>query len=274
MEVCVKIASTLVCAGLFFAGSSAVADTTAVYKPKSKTIPVTMTVEISDNGNSRYQMSTGRAYGLELGGVDYVVDLGASRPVVDRADDLFTAQKEAMAAFMPAFRQHDTTAGPHLVPLGKVKINGRAGQAFGYEVGTKVTTGVVINDNPGSIQVGKSTRELAQSAIQSPTGSPVIVISDDPELAPLAKVMANEFGKSFAMLSGVIGDPPEMVKEMQTILGQGAPLAFAGMELQFVSHARIDPRRFELPAPPETLDQIRHKMKPLEPPPTAPQGNP
>jgi len=65
------------------------------------------------------------------------------------------------------------------------------------------------------------------------------------------------------------GIQPWIAKEMLAILKTGAPLSFAGMELRSVNHALIDPRRFELPAQPETLDQIRERMKPLPPPPTA-----
>lgn len=265
-----KLASIIVCTGLFFVGSRATADTTAVYKAKAKSFPLTMTVEIADNGNVRYQMSAGRTYGLVLGGVDYFVEVGAKGPVVDRADDLLTAQKEAMAAFMPPLQHHDTSAGPRLVMMGKVTINGRKGQAYGYSKGTTGTPLITINPEPGKL----TTREATESDIKSATVTPVVVISDDPKLAELGKVMANQFGKSLSMLSGMIGGTPGMATEMQAILKTGAPLSFAGMELQSVNHAPIDPKRFELPAQPETLDQIRERMKPLPPPPTAPLPNP
>lgn len=265
-----KLASIIVCAGLFFAASRATADTTAVYSAKSKSFPLTMTVEIADNGNVRYQMSTGRTYGLVLGGVDYIVELGAKGPVVDRADDLMTAQKEAMAAFMPSLQHHDTSAGPQLVAMGKTTIHGRTGQAYGYRKGTTATSAISINPDPGKI----TTKEATKSEIESVTATPVVVVSDDPQLAALGKVMANQLSKSIAMLSGMIGGTPEIADEMQAILKTGAPISFAGMELQSVNHAPIDPKRFELPAPPETLDQIRERMKPLLPPPTAPLPKP
>jgi len=262
-----------VLAGLLLVGSAAAADTTAIYKARSKTIPITMTVEIGNDGSARYQMSTGRTYGLVLGGVDYFVEMSAKGPVVDRADDHLTAQKEAMAAFMPAFRHHDTSDEPPLVPIGKVTINGRTGQAFGYKLeknGATPTTGFVFDPGPELAQVGKiTTKESTEPEARKAIANTVVVISDDPELAELGKVMANQFGKSIAMLSGMIGETPGMAKEMQAILKTGAPLRFAGMDLASVNHAPIDPKRFELPAQPETLDQIRERMKPLPAPPTA-----
>ena len=235
-----KITPTILFGGLLLAGSAASADTTAVYKAKSKTIQAGMTVEIANDGSTRYQMSMGRTYGLVLRCVDYFVELGAKGPIVARADDLMTAQKEAMAAFMPPFQHHDMSAGPQLVPIGNVTINGRTGRGFGYRPEKK-----------------------------DATVSPVVVVSDDPELAQLGKLMANQLAKSIAMLSGMVGSTPGMFKQMQSILQTGAPLSFAGMELQSVNHAPIDPKRFNLPAQPETLDQIRERMKPLAPPPTA-----
>lgn len=247
------------------------ADTTAVYKAKRH--PVTMTVEIADNGNVRYQMSTGRTYGLVLNGVDYFITLEPSGPVVDRAADLVIAQKEAMAAFAPALPQQDTSAGPHLVPMGKVTVNGRTGQAFGYkpeETGATAIPTWEINDNPDVAQLGKiTTRQVTESEVERAMAAAVVVISDDPRLAQLGKAMSKQFGTSLMLMTGVIGTAPDMFTDMHKLLQSGAPLSFAGMELESVNRAPIDPKRFELPAPPQTLDQIRARLRPLPPPPTA-----
>jgi hypothetical protein len=268
----VRLVSIIVCAGLFFAASPATADTTAVYRARAKSFPLTMMVEIADNGDVRYQMSAGRTYGLVLGGVDYFVELGAKGPIVDRAEDLVTAPKEAMAAFMPAFQQHETPKGPELVPMGKVTINGRTGQAFGYKPekkGATATAVVVFNDKPEIAHPGKITmREVTESEKDRMIAGTVVVISRDPDLAQVGKAMAKQFGTSRTMLTRMIGNTPGMLTEMDKLLQSGTPLSFAGMELQSVNHIPIDPKRFELPAQPETLDQIRERMKPLPPPPT------
>ena len=262
-------------AGLLFAGSPAAADTTAVYQAKSKAIPMTMSVEVGNDGSVRYQMSAGRTYGLVLGGVDYFVTLESKGPVVDRADDLVAAQKEAMAGFMPGFSNQDSSSGPQLVPIGKATINGRIGQAYGYEKGTTAATGVVFNDKPDFAQMGAvTTREVTESEKDRMVAATVAVISDEPDLAQLGRAMAKQFGISATMLARMIGHTPGAAKEMQAILEMGAPLSFGGMKLNSVNHAPIDPKRFELPGQPETLDQIRERMKPLPPPPTAPLTKP
>src|SRR5436305_12631035 len=100
------------------ASIAAQADTTAVYSSRNKGFDLSMTVEIADSGKVRYQMSRGRTYGLVLDGVDYFVQVEANGQTVDRLNDLITAQKEAMASFMPSFKDHDIPSGPELVPIG------------------------------------------------------------------------------------------------------------------------------------------------------------
>lgn len=278
MEVRVRIGLIIFAAGLLFAGSSVSADTTAVYKAKSKAIPITMTVEIADNGNMRYQMSTGRTYGLVLGGVDYFVDLGPRSPVVDRVDDLVAAQKETMAPFLQGFRQHDTTAFPQLVPTGNVTINGRTGQGFGYkseEKGRSGTPVFLFDDHPKLANSGQATtRELSDSQAKKLLAGATVVISYDPDLAQLRSAMAQQFGTALRMLTGTIGEVPSTFAQMERLLQSGAPLSFGGMELQSVNHTQIVTKRFDLPAQPETLDQIRDRIKPLPAPPTASPAKP
>jgi hypothetical protein len=270
----VKIASIIVFLGLASASSSTLADTTAVYKARS--FPLSMTVEIADSGNVRYQMSNGRTYGLVVGNVDYFVTLDTKGPLVDRVSDLLTAQKEVLAPFLSAFRNHEFSTGPELVATGTVTINGRIGEAYAYDP-KKIDTaksGVVFNDSPLA-QPGKvTTKQLTESQKKEAIAATVVVISNDPDLAQLGKAMAKQFGTSQSMLTGMVGDTPAMLKQMGKLLQGGAPLSFAGMELQSVNHAQIDPKRFELPAEPETIDQIRSRMKPLPPPPTASTAKP
>lgn len=279
-EMHVKLASIIVWACLFCTASSAAADTTAVYAARTKSFPLRMTVEIADNGNVRYQMSAGRTYGLVLGGVDYFVELGAKGPIVDRAEDLLTAQKEAMAAFMPALdlEPHDGPTDPQLVRTGTVTINGRTGEAFAYKrdkTGATTKSVVLLNPHPEDAPIGTvTTKHMTQAELDKAIATAVIVISHDPDLAQLGKAMAKQLGTSRMMLTRMLGQAPGMVTEVEKLLQSGAPLSFAGMALESVNHTPIDPKRFELPAEPETLDQIRERMKPLPPPPTATPSKP
>jgi len=234
----VKQVMGIALATALLASSPAKADVTAVYQAKGHA--VTMTVEIADGGSVRYQMSVGSTYGLVIDAIDYFVQPGPNGPIVQRVSDLMTAQKEQMAAFLPKDMVPDDFVGPKLVPMGKVTINGREGRAYTYE-----------------------SQQVAKSPI------PVVVVSDDPRLAQLGRVMANQFAKSSAMMDGVFGRTPGMITEMEKILNSGAAISFAGMELVSTNEAKIDGTRFNLPAPPETLDQIRARLKPPPPPPTA-----
>lgn len=258
-------------AGLICAATAATADTTAVYHARNKSFPLEMTVEIANDGSARYQMSMGRTYGLILGGVDYFVEVGADGVLVDRLDDLITVQKEAMGELIPVHKGVETPADSKLVPIGTITINGRIGKAYGYMKGTGHSPAVLINPDPGPTM---TTRNPTPSDVKAATATPVLVISDDPELAPIGKVLADQFGKAIAALSGMMGSTPDVATQMQAILKTGAPLAFAGVELQSVNHARIDPKRFGLPGKPETLDQIRQRLRALPPPPTAAPAKP
>jgi hypothetical protein len=229
---------------LLFA-SPAHADMTAIYKSPSKTFDMTMTVEIADDGRVRYQMSVGNTYGLVIDDIDYFVQVDPQGPIVQRVSDLMTVQKEAIAGFLDKVPQPPKNEGPELIEVGKVTIHGREGRAYIYT-----------------------------SQRGSKGAAPVAVISDDPNLAPLGRVMANQFSKSMTMMGGMVGHAPSMATEMDKILHTGTAISFSGMELTTVNDAKIDPKRFDLPAEPLTLDQIRQRMKPLPPPPTASPDNP
>lgn len=266
--VLLRLAKLTVAAMAFIAAVPALADTTAVYKAKRH--PITMTVEIADDGNVRYQMSTGKTYGLVLDGVDYLVTLEPSEPVVDRAADIVAAQKEAIAAFDPALPSQDLSGGPRLVPIGEVTINGRTGRAYGYKSDASDATALFtweINDSPDVAQLGEiTTEQVTEIEKERAITAPVVVISDDPNLALLGKAMSKQFGTSLTLMRGLLGNVPDVFTEMDALLQTGAPLSYAGMDLVSVNHAPIDPERFELPAPPQTVEQIRARLKPIPPP--------
>lgn len=220
------------------AASPAAADITAVYKGSQ--MPMTMTVEIADDGRVRYQTSGNSTYGLVIDDVDYMIQAGTTGPIVERAADLMTVQKEMMAQFMPRMSAQQKHAAMEFVESGRTTINGRDGIGFRSK-------GSAAKDNL----------------------PPDVVISEDPKLKPLGKVMAHQFSKSMAMMGDILGDGASPFASMEAVLKRGAPLRFATMELQTVNEAPIDPRRFSLPAPPQTIDQIRARLKPLPLPPTA-----
>jgi len=229
----------LFCASLV--AGAARADTTAVYK--SEHFPVSMTVEIADNGNARVQMSHSATYGIVRDDIDYFVQAGSAGPIVDRATDLMAVQRELMAAFMAQKKLPDFSKDApffEVVPSGSILVNGRPGTAYALKTDKK--------DAPPHI---------------------FMVISKDPALRQLGEVMAKQFSKSLDMMDDLLGGPPPMSVSVVHALQSGAPLRFSGMDLATVSNASIDPKRFELPVPPETIDQLRKRMQPPAAPPTA-----
>jgi hypothetical protein len=196
--------------------------------------------------------------------MDYFVDLSTGKPVVDRVDDLVAAQKQAMPAVVSEFKKHGPIAGPLFVPTGEVTINGRSGQAFGYNLKNGVPTDtpvMMFNPHPELSEFGKTTTNISEAEAKKALARTVVVISHDPDLAQLGKAMAKQFGTSTQMLTGMLRSTPNTFRQMQGLLQSGAPLSFGGMDLLSVNHTPIDPKRFELPAKPETVAQIREKMK-------------
>ncbi|MEP9358900.1 hypothetical protein [Sphingomonas sp. KR3-1] len=231
-----------------FLATPAWADTIATYSAQGGMM--TMTVEIATTGEMRVtmggkmleQLKAKAPAGMDLdqfGGIvrdgeNYMLQPGPDGKVrVIRMRDAAAVMKEFMAAHMADFSKppEDAMQGPKLVARGTATINGRTGKAF-YGADAKASTKVL----------------------------PVAVISTDPDLAKLGEAMRRQFATSMQMM-GSAGFPA-MGSSMDAVLAQGAPLAFAGMELQTVRHDAIPPARFVLPAEPASLDQVRELMTP------------
>src|ERR1044072_1650143 len=155
---------------LAFAGP-AWADTTAVYKSAAG---AEMTVEISANGNARSTMDAHGTYMLTVDGQDYFVLFTAKGTVVDRASDVGSVMADYMQKLMSDNRIPQMRDAPHsgfdFIQGGQVTVQGRAGTAWSMKVG----------DGPSS-----------------DTG---VVISADPDLAELGRVVARQFEASVEML--------------------------------------------------------------------------
>jgi hypothetical protein len=190
-----------------------------------------MTVKIASNGDLRGDvagditgMATGRTYYF-VGGQDYFIDVSGT--VVMRSEDIERVLAEqADKLDFSSFR-----APPlKLVRKGTVSIKRWSGDAY---------------------------------YMQAPSGQlsprPVTVISHDPSLAQLGKAMARQFAASERMISQITkGHAP--MSNMEQVLSSGAPISFAGAELQSVSFDAIPKEEFALPSQPAALDEVRKKM--------------
>lgn len=219
----------LICIFLCFAGP-ALADTTAVYEAPAANFR--MTIQIAANGDMRGDIAgQPGVYFLTLSGQGYFVIQTSSGVVVDRVEDevaalKIVAEKRLNASFKAMM---EAAADPELANLKLTKgdeivVQGRKGTPYYF---------------PGPL---------------SPASRPVVVTSSDPELAPIGIAMARQS----AMLNSLqfMGPPSGLSLELDAIMKGGAPIALAGAELTTVSYEPIPPSRFELPAAPESLEDI------------------
>ena len=188
-----------------------------------------MTIKIASNGDIRGEVP-GRTYYF-VGGNDYFADRTDTGVIVMRLDDMAKIMAEKFAEMsakmgMPSFSPPPMT----LVQKGTVAISKWSGDAY---------------------------------FMQAPNGQvsprPVAVISHDPSLAELGRAMARQYAKSEMMMGQVMaGHLPS--SNMDQVLGSGAPISFAGADLQSVSFDPIARDEFVLPAQPVPLDDVRKRM--------------
>ncbi|TMJ13298.1 MAG: hypothetical protein E6G94_12180 [Alphaproteobacteria bacterium] len=212
-------------------GSPALADMTATYVAQK--VAMKMTIEIASNGDVRGGTSSPTAYFIVHDGHAYVIQASFDGPVVMRMEDMAAVMTEQMKRMMPNLPADAAKNMPEwkLVKGPAVTIRGRQGVA--YYMG-----GLPKN---------------------SPTESPMLVISTDPALAPLAAAMEHQFAMSTGMMGQMLGGSNPM-SGLEAVLKTGAPLVLTGMELDSVTTDPIPPSRFALPAEPATIEVVRKTL--------------
>ena len=231
----IGVAAPCALAWLAIAGASpAAADMTATYSAPH--VSFSMKVEIDDNGDVRGQVTGQSQYFVTRGGEGFLIQTTPKGALVTRVEDVAAIMAEQWAALSPPEDLAEELPALNLIESGTATINGRTGRAyFGKGRDGKLSPG------------------------------PVVVISDDPHLAPLGKAMARQFAMSNVMMAQALGEVPPFAREMQRILETGTPLLFSGAELQSVEISPIDATRFELPKRPETSDEVRARLLPTKP---------
>jgi hypothetical protein len=207
--------------------SAAQADTTATYG--NAAAKFAMTVKIASNGDIRAEVP-GRTYYF-VGGKDYFADRTDTGVIVMGVDDMAKVMAEQFAELSAKMGIPSFSPPPMaLVQKGTVAIGKWSGDAY---------------------------------YMQAPNGQvsprPVTVISHDPSLVELGRAMERQFAKSEMMMGQVMkGHAP--TSNMVQVLRSGAPISFAGAELQSVSFDPISKEEFVLPGPPAAIDEVRKKM--------------
>ena len=122
--------------------------------------------------------------------------------------------------------------GP-LFQRGEVSINGRVGHAY------------YVTAQPSS-----------------PTEKPDLVISEDASLAPLSNA-ALRYMDTAANITAVGIISPHTLDRERDALKLGAPLRFMNSDMSSVGFDPISADRFRLPAPVESLAEVRKNPPPL-----------
>lgn len=208
-----------------------------------------MVVYVDDTGRDRTDIVTnGKTMGSVIyrDGETYLIEHNPDGTVVvSRQSDLMTVMRETFLATLGKFKfpkEKVPATMYRIVDLGPESVNGRAGMRYGL-----VEEGVA-----------KGVEPLFQS-----------VVSTDPALAPLARIMARQMLASQQSIAGIFPESTNLFTMTAAILAKGAPLRMEKlMHLDSVETVDIDPKLFDLPGPVQTIDQIRARRKPIEPKPS------
>jgi len=186
-------------------------------------VELSMTVEVSDTGNFRLHLPGVPFYVLSMAGQIYLVSSAGSETQVMRAEDVNIALLE----YTRAQGTGDLTLLEDLESRFSWKEVGPTTQA-GWD---GVSFALTFDDGPA-------------------TQAPMLAVSDDPRIRPLAKPFI-EVQTSFGRLLTIV--PPGS----KAIFERGAPLQIMFLKLVETNFAPIDESRFAIPVKPMTLDELR-----------------
>jgi hypothetical protein len=242
----------------FMAAASAQADITARYEGAGNQAP-TVSIAVDDAGQvhvegGRPNQPDQRMVLITRGGVGYFSGTDVQGSFVARQDDMLAVVNDAIRQAMPAAVRdalsHVAQARFEIVEGGLETVGGRQGRV--YTLRPVLPPAPV----PASAHGGDGTDN--PDAPQPPFE---IVISDDPELAPVGREMARLFASGVPLIEAVLGALPETATQLQNLLARGTPLRIGDQfQLRSVSAAPIPDRTFALPAPPLTRAQLAERM--------------
>ncbi|HYJ52708.1 MAG TPA: hypothetical protein VEW04_06015 [Allosphingosinicella sp.] len=242
----------------FLAAAPAQADTTARYGGAGNQAP-TVSIAVDEAGQVHVEggqpnQPDQRMVLITRGGVGYFSGQDVQGSFVARQDDMLAVVNDAIRRAMPvAVREalaHVAQARFEIVEGGIETVAGRRGRV--YTLRAIVPPAPV----PASAHGGDGT--------ENPDAPPPpfeMVISDDPELAPVGRELARLFASGGPLIEAVLGAVPEAVTQMQSLLARGTPIRIGDQfHLSSVSAAPIPDRVFALPATPLTRAQLAERM--------------
>lgn len=232
-----------------FAAAPAAADVTARYASSFGRGPA-MTIQVNDRGDSR--ISTGNQMAVvTIGGESYLLEADLSGIYAVRVEDAMAAMREMFSAMSgeagfptPPPPSPDEALEP--VEQGRETVAGRVGTVW-------------------------SLRPHGATAAPGPNGFD-FVISSDPDLAPVGRAFARQYGGMSegmaAMLGPGRGGPGSLFAASRAILERGTMIRMGRMfRLDAVETGPVPASAFALPAAPLTRAQYAERKGWGAPPP-------
>ncbi|HEY5711128.1 MAG TPA: hypothetical protein VIT38_04460 [Allosphingosinicella sp.] len=209
---------------LFFAASPAEADVTARYTLAGDAPP--MIVQVRDNGDSRVVVTD--AVYLTAGGTSYLVASDAQGQFVVRKDDFLSLLAELMR--LPGPSRSLGEAGPVISEHGTEIVGGRPGRVFRISMAT------------------------------NPADNMEFVVSDDPALATLGRVVANELEPFFSAM--VARTDPRLAVAVNDLFHRGAVIRLGNQwHLESIEDAPLPASQFVLPSAPIGRDALAERLR-------------
>jgi hypothetical protein len=207
----------------------ATADVTARYASAGRQGP-TAVIAVDDEGQVRAEAGPGSGGGddrvvlITRAGVGYLIAADAGGRFVGRQDDILAVIGELMKTSIPA---EGRTA---ILSLAEARFEIREG-------GTETVA-------------GREGRIYTVAPVAGPEAGPSveIVVSSDPDLAPVGREMTRLLEAANGVVVPVIGSTPNMVARIREVLARGTAIRVGDvLRLESVSANAIPDSAFELP---------------------------
>lgn len=215
------------------APAPAPANVAAVYRVPGAPALMAIRVEVSSNGNRRVEFGEQMMTFIKRDGHLYMVTIDGGRTTVADVEDLKAVAQESLRKSPPGLCKsvEHVPAEFDLVQAGTATVGARTGDAW-----------------------------VSRAAAGKSGAKAQLVISHDSALAPIGAALLEEFRAT----TGFLPDCPAfraMFATTEAALTSGTPLLMNKMELTDVREGPVDPKRFELPAPPRSRAELAAAAK-------------
>lgn len=236
--------------------SAASADVTARYAGAGK-YAATMNVAVDESGQVRAEAgppnnAAQRIVLIRREGVDYVSAADAQGRFVARTGELFALVGEMIRTSIPQSARDAIRAAAdirfEITPGGMETVAGREGRIY------RITQIAPPTPRPASAQAGQEPPGAEMPSLE-------IVISEDPEIAPVGREMARLFESGLGLADSVTGTRPAAIGQIRALLARGTLIRFANeLRLRSVRTDPIPDSAFVLPGPVLTRAELRERM--------------